>query len=100
MGLDNALEETLKRIRIYENAGADGIFIPCIISKPDIKKVVESTQLPVNVMTLPNLPDLNILTQLGVKRISMGPFAYNSMMKSFENNISAIQNNKSFSSLF
>ena len=79
MGLDNPLEETIKRVKVYENSGADGIFIPCITSEKDIKQVVETTTLPINVMTMLNLSDFNKLQELGVKRISIGPFIYNNI---------------------
>jgi 2-methylisocitrate lyase-like PEP mutase family enzyme len=61
MGLDNPLKETLDRIKLYEKSGADGIFVPCVTSKDDIKEIVKTTSLPVNVMTMPNLPTFEIL---------------------------------------
>ena len=76
LGLPTALAETLDRISAYETAGVDGIFVPCITQAPDIAAVVQATQLPVNVMCLPGLPDFAALTSLGVKRISMGPFLF------------------------
>ena len=36
MGMDNGLEETLQRIEIYQDSGADGIFIPFITTEEDI----------------------------------------------------------------
>jgi len=100
MGLTNPFEETLKRIKIYEESGADGIFVPCIVAENEIKKVVESTTLPVNVMCMPNLPDFNNLKILGVKRISIGSFLYNDMVGKLEKSIIEITKNKSFNSIF
>ncbi len=100
MGLDNPLEDTLKRVQAYEEAGANGIFVPCILAKTDINQVVKATSLPVNVMTMPNLPDFSELTGLGVKRISMGPFLYNNLMNNFEQTISTILHDQSFGCLF
>ncbi len=100
MGLDNPLESTLKRVQAYEEAGANGIFVPCISAKTDINQVVKATRLPVNVMTMPNLPDFSELTGLGVKRISMGPFLYNNLMNNFEKTISTILQDQSFGCLF
>ena len=85
---------------MYEEAGADGIFVPCITNEKDIKQVVEATNLPVNVMTMPDLPIYSVLTELGVKRISMGPFVYNNLMEKFEKTIAGIIKNQSFNSLF
>ena len=100
MGLSNPLAETLKRIKIYQNSGADGIFVPCIENKSEIKEVVKSTHLPVNVMTMPKLPDFKTLADLGVKRISMGPFVYNNLAEKFEQSISNIIQKQSFDCLF
>jgi len=100
MGLENPFEETLKRIKIYEESGADGIFVPCIVVENEIQKVVESTTLPVNVMCMPDLPNFNNLQNLGVKRISIGPFLYNDMVGKLEKSIIEISKNKSFNSIF
>lgn len=77
LGKPTALTETLTRIKSYENVGADGIFVPCITDKNDIKAVVQATHLPINVMCMPALPDFLTLASLGVKRISMGGFFFN-----------------------
>jgi len=77
LGLPNALAETKKRIKFYQEAGADGIFAPCITDKADIAAVVQSTSLPINVMCMPDLPGFKALESLGVKRISMGGFFFN-----------------------
>jgi len=100
MGLESPFEETLKRIKIYEDNGADGIFVPCIVDEGEIRKVVESTNLPVNVMCMPDLPSFNRLQNLGVKRISIGPFLYNNMVGKLEKSIIEITKNKSFNSIF
>jgi 2-methylisocitrate lyase-like PEP mutase family enzyme len=68
--------ETDHRLKIYESAGADGIFLPLISEEKNMKKAIAATRLPLNVMAIPGLPDLDTLKQLGVKRVSMGPFLY------------------------
>lgn len=75
--------ETNQRVKVYEDAGADGIFLPFIKDVEDIEKAVASTNLPLNVMAILGLPDTHVLSHIGVKRISMGPFlhskTYNAM---------------------
>jgi len=100
MGLPNPLEETLHRSRLYEAAGADGIFIPCIEKVEDIEAVVKEVKLPVNVMCMPNLPKFETLKNLGVKRISMGNFVFGKMNKTLETELATIQKNNSFQNLF
>lgn len=72
LNLDNPLPETLERAKLYQDNGADGIFVPCIQTDEDIQAVVSAIDIPLNVMSLPNLTDIKKLTDLGVKRFSYG----------------------------
>lgn len=100
IGVDNALEQTLDRISLYEQAGADGIFVPCIERADQIGQVVSATSLPVNVMCMPDLPDFDELMTLGVKRISMGNFLHQSVYKQLEQKITNITEQQSFKTIF
>ncbi|TCI93057.1 MULTISPECIES: isocitrate lyase/PEP mutase family protein [Tenacibaculum] len=97
---ENVIEETKKRIQLYQNAGANGIFVPCIEKENDIKEIVNCTKLPINVMCMPNLPSFDKLTELGVKRISMGNFIFDKMYNQFEKITKVILNQESFNSIF
>lgn len=100
LGMSTALTETLMRIKSYENAGAHGIFVPCITAQEDIRKVVSATPLPINVMCMPELPGFDELKTLGVKRISIGPFLNTYLHKKTEETIGALVQERNFSSLF
>jgi len=100
MGLDNPLEESMARAKLYEKSGADGIFIPCVTSADDIKKLVDSVSIPINVMAMPELPVFYELALLGVKRISTGPFIYNKVCEMFNRLLKDIDANQSFKPLF
>jgi 2-methylisocitrate lyase-like PEP mutase family enzyme len=100
LDLSDPLEETLLRISAYEKAGADGIFIPGITNMDDIKAVISSTKLPVNVMCMPELPSFQRLSNLGVKRISMGNFMHDNVMNDLEKKINQIKKEQSFAILF
>jgi 2-methylisocitrate lyase-like PEP mutase family enzyme len=69
--------EAAGRLKAYEAAGADGIFLPFISDEKDIANAIAQTKLPLNVMAMPGLPSLQQLNELGVKRVSMGPFLHN-----------------------
>jgi 2-methylisocitrate lyase-like PEP mutase family enzyme len=100
LGLPNACDEAVSRIKLYEKSGANGIFLPCITAIPDIKTTVNCTRLPVNVMCMPGLPDFEVLSSLGVKRISMGSFFSSAVFKRAETLAQNISREKNFSSLF
>ncbi|CAM1368570.1 Carboxyvinyl-carboxyphosphonate phosphorylmutase [Tenacibaculum litopenaei] len=100
LDVPNTIEETKKRIKLYENAGANGIFVPCIEQISDIEEMVNYTRLPINVMCTPKLPDFDTLKNLGIKRISMGNFIFDKMYGQFKRKTEAILNQNSFKSIF
>lgn len=71
-----ALEESMERAVAYEKAGADGLFIPLVETQNDVQKIVSATSLPLNVFLTDTLPDLETLSQWGVKRLSHGGKIY------------------------
>jgi len=100
LGMSDAIEQTIERADKYSEAGSNGLFVPCIEREEDIKVLIERTDLPLNVMCMPNLPNFEVLKNLGVKRISMGNFVCNNLSKVLEGELKAIQSNNSFESLF
>jgi 2-methylisocitrate lyase-like PEP mutase family enzyme len=68
------LRETIERLQAYQEAGADVLYAPGIRSKEDIAAVVGSVDRPVNVLMGLEGIRLNLaeLSQLGVKRVSVG----------------------------
>ena len=68
------LTDTIKRLQAYQEAGADVLYAPGLTSKDDIATVVRSVDRPVNVvMGLQGVQlSLAALSQIGVKRISVG----------------------------
>ena len=97
---DTPLEETKLRISLYQKAGADGIFVPFLEKKEDIKVLAEFTELPLNVMCTQRLPDFKTLSELGVKRISMGNYAYSRIYKKLEKDLLKVADTQSFAPLF
>jgi 2-methylisocitrate lyase-like PEP mutase family enzyme len=71
------LGDTIGRLQAYQEAGADVLYAPGIVRPGDIRDVVASVDLPVNVLVRPGIPPVGELTVLGVKRVSVGgAFAY------------------------
>jgi len=97
---ENKIKETKRRIELYEKAGADCVFIPCLENTSDIQKIVSYTTLPLNVMCMPNLPDFETLKRIGVKRISMGNFIFDYMYKKHEVTLQTILDQNSFNFVF
>lgn len=68
------LNDTIKRLQAYQEAGANVLYAPGLTSQDDIAAVLGSVDRPVNVvMGLSGAQmDLATLSQMGVKRISIG----------------------------
>jgi 2-methylisocitrate lyase-like PEP mutase family enzyme len=68
------LTDAIKRLQAYQDAGADVLYAPGLTREDDIRSVVQSVDRPVNVVMglMDSSLDLTTLSQLGVKRISVG----------------------------
>jgi 2-methylisocitrate lyase-like PEP mutase family enzyme len=68
------LNDTITRLQAYQEAGADVLYAPGLVSGSDIAAVVRSLDRPVNVlMGLGGVQlNLNALSGLGVRRVSVG----------------------------
>jgi 2-methylisocitrate lyase-like PEP mutase family enzyme len=100
LNVENHVEQTLGRIELYQEAGADGIFIPCLTCLDEMKVFCQQTALPVNVMCMPDLPDFDALKEAGVRRITMGPFMFEYLAKQQAAACSEIQHIGNFTPLF
>ena len=71
------LDDTIARLRAFQDAGADVLYAPGLHRPEDIRRVVESVDRPVNVLAVPGAPPVAELAELGVARVSVGGgFAY------------------------
>lgn len=68
------LSDTIRRLQAYQEAGADVLYAPGLLSKEDIASVVAAVDRPVNVlMGVRGVRlDVRTLSELGVARISTG----------------------------
>jgi 2-methylisocitrate lyase-like PEP mutase family enzyme len=66
------LGDTIARLQAYQVAGADVLYAPGLQTIDDIRTVVSSVDLPVNILALPNVPPISELAAAGVRRVSVG----------------------------
>jgi 2-methylisocitrate lyase-like PEP mutase family enzyme len=66
------LDDTIARLRAYQEAGADVLFAPGLRAIHDIRRVVSSVDRPVSVLVVPGSPPVAELAEAGVARISVG----------------------------
>jgi 2-methylisocitrate lyase-like PEP mutase family enzyme len=66
------LDDTIDRLQRFQEAGADVLYAPGLRDAGDIRRVVEAVDLPVNVLTMPGVPPVAELAEIGVARVSVG----------------------------
>ena len=81
---DALVEEALHRANTYEEAGANGFFAPGLQDIKLIEKLCALSPLPVNIMVLSDTPSSKQLAELGVARVSYGPYPYFQAMEALK----------------
>jgi len=79
------LKDTIRRLQAYQEAGADVLYAPGLTSKDEIAAVVTSVDRPLNVvMGLQGVQlSLAALSEIGVKRVSVGSALTRSALGAF-----------------
>lgn len=74
------LADTISRLQAYQEAGADALFAPGVVDPEDLRTLLSSVDIPVNVLAVPRCPPVGELAELGVARVSVGgAFAYTAL---------------------
>jgi 2-methylisocitrate lyase-like PEP mutase family enzyme len=74
--LSHQEEETAARLALYEQAGADGVFVPGLSDPDGIAALTATLVTPLNILYTPTGPTLAELAALGVRRVSLGSLLY------------------------
>ena len=70
---EEKLSETIARGKAYREAGADGFYPIILKEKEAIESIIKEVALPVNIILIPGIPDFEILKNMGLARLSLGP---------------------------
>ncbi|MFI7015917.1 isocitrate lyase/phosphoenolpyruvate mutase family protein [Streptomyces sp. NPDC050164] len=73
---DGDATDTLARLDAYQQAGADGVFVPGLTDLRQIATLVRHVHAPLNVLYSPGGPSVPHLADVGVRRISLGSLLY------------------------
>jgi 2-methylisocitrate lyase-like PEP mutase family enzyme len=69
-------EGTRARLDAYQQAGADGVFVPGLTDPARISALVRHLEVPLNILYSPTGPTVPHLADLGVRRVSLGSLLY------------------------
>ncbi|MFG2028899.1 isocitrate lyase/phosphoenolpyruvate mutase family protein [Streptomyces sp. NPDC048825] len=73
---DGDEQETARRLDAYQQAGADGVFVPGLTDSTRIAALVKTLHVPLNILYSPSGPAVPQLGDLGVRRVSLGSMLY------------------------
>ena len=95
-----AFNETLNRAQAYEEAGADGVFVPLIADEHEIRTLLDTVQIPLNIFLTPDFNDFDKIKDLGIQRISSGNKAQAKINEQVDELFKDLNQNKNFKRLF
>lgn len=87
-------EETAARLAVYEQAGADGVFVPGLSAPDGIAALTATLVVPLNVLYAPTGPTLTELAALGVRRVSLGSLLYRSALAAAVTTATAVRDGR------
>jgi 2-methylisocitrate lyase-like PEP mutase family enzyme len=87
-------EETAVRLAVYEQAGADGVFVPGLSDPEGIAALTATLVVPLNILYTPTGPTLAELSALGVRRVSLGSLLYRSALAAAVTTATAIRDGR------
>jgi len=67
-----AVKEVIRRGTLYRKAGGDGFFVPGLVQLDKIRTIVESVDLPLNVLATRGVATIPEIEKTGAKRLSVG----------------------------
>jgi 2-methylisocitrate lyase-like PEP mutase family enzyme len=98
--LPDPVETVIVRARLYQDAGANGLFVPGVQDIDQIKQIVSAVALPVNLVGVSSISSVALLAGCGVKRISMAGILYSAGYKKIDALVNTIKSENSLSALY
>lgn len=88
-------EDTAARLAVYEQAGADGVFVPGLSDPDGIAALTAALLVPLNILYTPTGPTVAELAALGVRRVSLGSLLYRRALAAAVTAATAIRDGRS-----
>jgi 2-methylisocitrate lyase-like PEP mutase family enzyme len=88
---EELVPESVRRAKAYLEAGVDCVYPIALWETDPLRHFMSEVGGPVNVVRLPQAPSLAQLAELGVARVSWGPFLYRDAIARFEEQLASLQ---------
>lgn len=80
---EEATNDTLERAAAYVGAGADCIYPIGTLEDSTIRTLRDHINSPINILAVPGGPSLSSLHEIGINRVSFGPFLQRSCLSKY-----------------
>ena len=94
-----AMEEAVMRARAYAAAGADCIYPIGPGDEATVRVLRERIESPINILGSPTAAPLPLLREIGIDRVSFGPFVFRSCLRKFVDIVEGLRTDGDYSSL-
>jgi 2-methylisocitrate lyase-like PEP mutase family enzyme len=94
------LETTLRRAKLYQDAGAHGLFVTGVQDADVFRTICSATPLPVNVVGGSSLSSIQTLADCGIRRVSMAVLLYRSTYNHLDGVARRIRGEESLAALY
>jgi 2-methylisocitrate lyase-like PEP mutase family enzyme len=94
-----AMEEAVMRARAYAAAGADCIYPIGPGDEATVRMLRDRIESPINILGAPTAAPLSVLREIGINRVSFGPFVFRSCLKKFVDIVEDLRADGDYASL-
>jgi 2-methylisocitrate lyase-like PEP mutase family enzyme len=81
--MEELISEAIKRAEVYINAGADCFYPVGVLDLETVKILRKEITAPINILGSAKSVPLKTLREIGINRVSFGPFIFRSLLKKF-----------------
>ena len=89
--LDKLISEAIKRAEAYIRVGGDCFYPVGVLDLETVKVLRREIKSPINILGSAKSVPLNTLQELGINRVSFGPFIFRSLLKKFSDIVDEIK---------
>ena len=94
--IEKVIEEAVKRADAYINAGADCVYPIGVLNLETVSTLRKEISSPINILGSHRSIPLITLQEIGINRVTFGPFLFRSALKKFANIIDELGELKSY----
>jgi len=94
--IEKVIEETVKRANAYSKAGADLVYPVGVLDLETITTLRKEISAPINILGSHRTIPLKTMQDIGINRVTFGPFLFRSTLKKFANIIEDLGDLKSY----